>query len=76
MKKSEIIPIITEVTGETIIGDLVLYHPETAQVLFDIGMYCLGCPSSQIETVAEAAEVHGVPLDSLIEALNQKLTSK
>ena len=48
------------ITADTNIGDLVLWHPETAEILFDIGMHCLGCPAAGAETIREAAEVHGL----------------
>ena len=61
---------IETVTPETLIGDMVLFHPETAELLFSIGMHCLGCPSSGVETVSEAAEVHGIDADELVSRLN------
>ena len=61
---------VETVTPETLIGDLVLFHPETADLLFSIGLHCLGCPSSGIETVSEAAEVHGLDADELVSRLN------
>ena len=33
-------------------------------------MHCLGCPSSQMETLAEAAMVHGLEPDELVARLN------
>ena len=61
---------VETVTPETLIGDMVLFHPETAELLFSIGMHCLGCPSSGVETVSEAAEVHGLDVDELVKKLN------
>jgi hybrid cluster-associated redox disulfide protein len=34
-------------------------------------MGCLGCPSSQMESLAQAADIHGIDLDVLIEELNK-----
>ena len=34
------------------------------------GMGCLGCPSSQMESLEQAAEIHGLEIDKLIEQLN------
>ncbi|MBP5378520.1 MAG: DUF1858 domain-containing protein, partial [Ruminococcus sp.] len=42
-------------------------------ILFSIGMHCLGCPASQGESIEEAAMVHGVNADELVNAINQKL---
>ena len=66
---------VATVTPDTLIGDLVLFHPETADLLFSIGMYCLGCPSSGVETVSQAAGVHGVETDKLVSQLNKIIKS-
>lgn len=66
---------VDTVTPDTLIGDLVLWHPETASVLYDIGMHCLGCPASGAETIREAAAVHDVDTDELVARLNEKMTS-
>ena len=34
-------------------------------------MGCIGCPSSQAESLEEAAMVHGLNIEALIEALNK-----
>ena len=60
------------ITKDTMIGELLKINLEaTAPVLMSIGMHCLGCPSSQMETIEEAAMVHGVDADELVEVLNQ-----
>ena len=59
-----------EITKNSIIGDVLDQHPETAQLFFSIGMHCLGCPASRGETIEEACMVHGADADALIEALN------
>ena len=61
---------VETVTQDTLIGDLVLFHPETAELLFSIGLHCLGCPSSGVETIRDAAEVHGIDADELVDKLN------
>ena len=61
---------VETVTTNTLIGDMVLFHPETAELLFSIGMHCLGCPSSGVETVKDAASVHGLDADDLVRKLN------
>jgi len=59
------------ITKDTLIGDLLKEKPESAEVLFQYGMGCIGCPSSQMETLAEAAQVHGIDLDELMKAINE-----
>ncbi len=54
-------------TKETTIGELLQNCPDIAPVLTNIGMHCLGCPSSQMESLEQAAEVHGLDPDDLID---------
>ncbi|GKX68467.1 DUF1858 domain-containing protein [Inconstantimicrobium mannanitabidum] len=59
------------ITKDMTIGEVVRQNPAKAEVLMSFGMGCVGCPSAQAETIEEAAIVHGLNLDSLIEALNK-----
>ena len=43
-----------------------------AEVLFGIGMHCLGCPSSRGETVEEACAVHGIDVEKLLAIVNEE----
>lgn len=38
-------------------------------------MHCLGCPSSQMESLEEAAMVHGIDADLLVEKINAAMTA-
>ncbi len=58
---------------EMTIGELVRKHPEAIATLQSFGMGCVGCPSAQAETIEEAALVHGLKLEALMEALNKSL---
>ena len=53
------------------IGELLEKYPEKADILLDAGMHCLGCPASQMETLEEACEVHGIDVEEVVEKLNQ-----
>lgn len=64
---------MTKVTGETMIGELLQIDANIAPMLLNIGMHCLGCPSSQMETIAEAAMVHGIDPDELVNDINNFL---
>ena len=64
------------VTGSTLIGEIVRSHPEAAEILFSIGMHCLGCPASQMESLEDACMVHGVDPDDLVEEINAFLATQ
>ena len=55
---------------DTRIGDLLEQAPEKAEILLNAGMHCIGCPASQMETVEEACEVHGIDVEEVVEKLN------
>lgn len=59
-----------EVTADMMIRDLIQVHPFAQDILMTYGMPCVGCPVSLMETVGEAAMVHGIDLDCLLEDLN------
>lgn len=54
----------------TTIGEILENAPDKADILLGIGMHCLGCPASQMETIEEACAVHGIDVDEVLEKLN------
>ena len=64
---------MSQITGETLIGEIVREHPEACEVLFSIGMHCLGCPASRSESLQDACAVHGIPAEQVIDAINEKI---
>lgn len=65
-KKEEVV-----ITKEMMISEVIQRKPRTIQTLLLIGMGCIGCPSSLMETVEQAAWVHGIDPDMLVEKLNE-----
>ena len=65
----------TFVTGETLVGEIVTQYPEAIEVLLSIGMHCLGCPASRAESLQDACAVHGMPVDRVVEAINEKIAA-
>ena len=51
------------------IGEILRQAPEVAPLLMEAGMHCLGCPSAQGESLEEAAMVHGMDVDALMEKI-------
>ncbi len=61
---------MTEITKDTIIGDILDICPDAVPLFLEIGMHCLGCPASRGETVEQACMVHGTDADELVKKLN------
>lgn len=64
------------VTKDIIIGELILIDRGIIPILMNAGMHCIGCPSSQGETLEEACMVHGMDVEALIKDINEYLASK
>ena len=58
------------ITKDPIIGDILDVAPQTAPIFLSIGMHCLGCPSSQQESLANACFVHGLDPEIVTKAVN------
>ena len=67
---------MSKVTGDTNIGELLRIDAGVAPILMGIGMHCLGCPASQGESIAEAAMVHGIDPEALVDEINKFLAGK
>ena len=65
-----------EFNKDTTIGEILEKAPEKAEILLEIGMHCLGCPASQMETLEEACDVHGIDVEEVIKKLNALIRSK
>ena len=65
-----------EVKLDSIIGDIVDFDEDTAEIFLESGMHCIDCPVSRMESVEEACIVHGVDADELIAKLNKYFEEK
>lgn len=66
---------VGQVSKEMTIGEILAINPMVAPILMEIGMHCLGCPSAQGETLEEAAMVHGIDVELLVEKINAALNA-
>lgn len=67
---------MTKVSKDMIIGEIIQMDQGFIPILMEAGMHCLGCPSSQAESLEDAAMVHGLDADKLVADLNAYLESK
>ena len=61
------------ISKDMIIADLIALDPNYAAILMASGMGCVGCPSAQMESLEEAAMVHGIEPDALVKEINDFL---
>jgi hybrid cluster-associated redox disulfide protein len=65
-----------KITASTIIGDVLQMDRNTAPIFLNNGMHCLGCPSSQGESIEDACAVHGMDADKIVKELNEYFEGK
>ena len=66
---------MARVTKDTTIGEVIQIDAGVIPILMGAGMHCVGCPSSAGETLEEAAMVHGLDSDMLVEEIQSYLQS-
>lgn len=59
------------ITRDMLIGEILKERSDSPQILMSFGMGCVGCPSSQMETLEQAAAVHGLDVEEILIALNK-----
>lgn len=62
-----------KITKEMTIGEALAKNERLAEVFMGFGMHCISCPMSQMETIEEASQVHGIDVDFLIKKLNENV---
>ena len=67
---------MAKISKDMTIGELIRLDQNIPAILMRSGMHCVGCPSSQSETLEEAAMVHGMDGDALLAAINEYLAAK
>lgn len=61
---------MAKITKDMTIAEILNMDTKVAPIFFEAGMHCLGCPASSGESVEQAAQVHGIDVDKLVERLN------
>ena len=64
-----------KITKKTKLNELLVKKPESAEILFEAGMGCCGCPMAQEETLEDGCKAHGMgkkEIENLVKELNKK----
>ena len=65
-----------KITKDMTFQQVLMKHPETAQVFLEKGMHCIGCMAAAFESIEQGAAAHGMDINSLIEDLNKAVEKK
>lgn len=61
------------ITENMRVYDVLEDHPELEKVFLEHNLLCQGCPGAATESLAEAAEGHGLDIKSLLNDLNKAI---
>ena len=64
-----------KITGKTKLSVLLGKNSKAAEILFEAGLLCVGCPMAMNETIEQGCLAHGMTkkqIDELIKRLNRK----
>lgn len=67
---------MAQINSDMIIADIIRVDHGVIPILMESGMHCVGCPSSQGETLGEACMVHGMDEAPLLQRINTYLADK
>ena len=67
---------MTTITKQMSIGEVLQIDRDTAPIMMEYGMHCMGCPFSQMESLEMGCAAHGTDVDELVNKLNEYLASK
>ena len=59
-----------QVTKDTIVGDVIVHDPMAAEVFYAMGMFCVSCPASEMESIEMACAVHDLDEEEMVDQLN------
>ena len=64
------------ITKNMSIGEVLMIERDTAPIMMEYGMHCMGCPFSQMETLEMGCAAHGSDVDELVRKLNEFIADK
>ena len=62
------------VQSDQLIGDIIREYPSAVRALMECGMGGISCPDAQGETLEEAAMVHGLPVEEVLNYVNERIS--
>ncbi len=64
------------ITKEMSIEDVLSIDRDTAPIMMEYGMHCMGCPFSRMESLEMGCAAHGSDVDELVDRLNKFLANQ
>jgi len=59
-----------KITKKMNFNEILELKPDSAEILINVGMHCIGCPMAQMETLEEGCIAHGIDVNEILKKLN------
>lgn len=63
-----------EITKDMLIGDVIQKFPDSAMVMMNAGLHCIGCHVSTSESIEQGCKAHGMKdddIDAMVKEMNK-----
>lgn len=60
-----------KVTPDMNLAEVIALYPQSAEILLDYGLHCVGCFANTFDTIEMGARVHGMGEDEVNEMINR-----
>jgi len=64
-----------KICAEMTIAKVLMLRPDAQKILMRHGMYCIGCSIGESESLGDAAEMHQIDIEDLLQDLNKESTT-
>ncbi|MDD5022632.1 MAG: DUF1858 domain-containing protein [Candidatus ainarchaeum sp.] len=64
-----------KITKDSKISEILENYPECYELLLELGLPCMGCPASRLETIEQGCAVHGIDVNQFLEKLEKRCKS-
>ena len=66
----------TKISKKMNFSELIRNYPESAEVLMNEGLHCIGCMMASVETLEQGCLAHGLDPDKILLKIKKKLKLK
>ena len=63
--------VVSKITKDMTLGEVITRYPESAEVMMEYGLHCIGCHVAAWESVEEGAKAHGLDDKQVKEMLDK-----
>jgi len=67
---------MAKITKEMFIGEIVMKHPESADIMMEYGLHCIGCHVGAHESLEDGSKAHGLEdkeINEMVDKINMAI---